>query len=461
MNTRAILKQIRRMFNFLASGRLAVVLLAVLAVLLGVFLLVPQFDSKDSIALNIWLEANGALGRLTQALGLVDVQHSWLLFGTYGLLFVNLLFCMIRRFRRIMGSFHLPTLPPDVSALWLHRQLKTAGNEIEHVADIARRKGYRTIIFGNTVYGLRGRFAKLGHWIFHVSFLVILAGGMWVAATPEVFRGTVGIGEGEPFDLYRAPFLATNIPISRELQSLRFKMEEIDVSTEGEEVRRFEARVSTPEGRQTVIGINRPFRKRPYQVLLTGFGYMPGWAVINPRGRMIRGAWIKMVPFPQFLEDSFSIGPETSTVNVRFFPDYHIDGKEIRTLSYELKKPKFEARILWRGEQVFEGLLEPGQRVDLGDGRQFFFLQDIRKYGMLDVMREQGHEIIFTGLVIMVLGILIRYAMIRKEIIVRVGAESLHLYGRSEILTNLFAEEFEQMAKELDKTGPSPRKGGD
>jgi hypothetical protein len=51
--------------------------------------------------------------------------------------------------------------------------------------------------------------------------------------------------------------------------------------------------------------------------------------------------------------------------------------------------------------------------------------------------------------------------MIRKEIIVRVGAESLHLYGRSEILTNLFAEEFEQMAKELDKTGPSPRKGGD
>ena len=46
---------------------------------------------------------------------------------------------------------------------------------IEHVANIARRKGYRTIVFGNTVYGLRGRFAKLGHWIFHVSFLVILA----------------------------------------------------------------------------------------------------------------------------------------------------------------------------------------------------------------------------------------------------------------------------------------------
>ena len=285
--------------------------------------------------------------------------------------------------------------------------------------------------------------------------------GSWVAAAPGVFRGTAGVGEGEPFDLYRAPFLTTSIPLSPELPELRFKIEKIEVLTEGEALRQFEARVSTPEGRQAVIGINRPFRKRPYQVLVTGFGYMPGWAVVNQRGRMVQGAWIKMVPFPQLEEDSFSIGPETSTVNVRFFPDYQVDGDKARTLSYELKKPKFEARILWRGEQVFEGLLEPGQRVDLGDGRQFFFLKDIRKYGMLDVMREQGHEIIFTGLVIMVLGILIRYAMIRKEIMVRVGPESLHLYGRSEILMNLFAEEFEQLAKELDKTGPSPRKGGD
>jgi hypothetical protein len=95
---------------------------------------------------------------------------------------------------------------------------------------------------------------------------------------------------------------------------------------------------------------------------------------------------------------------------VRFFPDYDGAGLVARSRSYELRDPRFETRIVWRGKQVFKGLLEPGQRVELGRGQEFFFLPEIRKYTMLGVMQERGHEIIFAGLGIMVLGILLRYA---------------------------------------------------
>jgi hypothetical protein len=284
---------------------------------------------------------------------------------------------------------------------------------------------------------------------------------MWVALAPDTFRGTVGVGEGEPFDLLSAAFLGKNISPSQDLPELRFKVEKIEVLTEGEEVRRFEALLLNPEGGQVAVGINRPYRQRPYQVLVTGFGYMPGWVVVNERGRMLGGAWIKLVPFPHLVEDSFPIGPEGNTVSVRFFPDYDGNGIAERSRSYELRNPKFDTRIVWRGKQVFKGLLEPGQRVELSQGRKFFFVPEIRRYGMLDVMQERGHEIILTGLCIMVLGILLRYARIRKEILVRLGEGSVELYGRSEILKNLFAEELDRLAAELAEAGPPPlsRKG--
>jgi hypothetical protein len=457
MDERVVSTWLRRQYDFLASRRMAVVLLAVLAALLAVYLLVPQLDPTDAEAVKRWKEASGVAGRLARALGFTDVQHSWLFFTTYGLLFVNLLLCMTRRFRAAVRLYRFPESPPAVSPLWLQHEVNGTGLEAEVAAAAIRRKGYRTLVDGNTVYGLRGRFSIVGHWVFHLSFLVLIVGGMWVALAPEPFQGTVGVGEGEPFDLHKAPFLGTKVPPSQDLSELRFKMEKIEVLTEGDEVRRFEALLSKPGGEQVSVGINRPYRQRPYQVLVHDFGYMPGWVVVSRRGRMLRGAWVKLAPFPRLEQESFSIGPDESSVSVRFFPDYDGAGLVARSRSYELRDPRFETSIVWHGQQVFEGLLEPGQRVELGRGQEFFFLPEIRKYTMLGVMQEQGHEIIFAGLGIMVLGILLRYARIRKEILVRLGEGSLQLFGRSEILKNLFAEELDRLAAELSEAGPPPR----
>jgi hypothetical protein len=172
---------------------------------------------------------------------------------------------------------------------------------------------------------------------------------------------------------------------------------------------------------------------------------------------MLRGAWVKLVPFPHLVEDSFSIGSGESTVSVRFFPDYDAGGIVARSRSYELRNPRFDTRVVWRGKQVFEGLLEPSQRVELDEGRKFFFLPEIRKYGMLGIMQEKGHEIIFAGLGIMVLGILVRYARIRKEILVRIEDGSLQIFGRSEILEYLFAEELDRLVAELADMSLSPQ----
>jgi hypothetical protein len=124
-------------------------------------------------------------------------------------------------------------------------------------------------------------------------------------------------------------------------------------------------------------------------------------------------------------------------------------GEKHRIRSHELQNPKFVARIVWRGETVYNGLLEPEQRVPLRDGLEFFFLSEIRRYGLLEVIQEQGHVALFTCFGSMILGLAIRYVRIRKEILVQRVAGGLEVFGQGEIFESLFAEEFDQLTDAL------------
>jgi hypothetical protein len=270
-----------------------------------------------------------------------------------------------------------------------------------------------------------------------------------MAATPEGFRGTAGIGEGEPFDLHHAPYLATNEAALEDLPPLEFKVERITVATEGMDVSAFDVALTTSGGDQAVAGINRPYREGPYQVMASGFGYMPGWALVDARGRMSRGAWVKLVPFPHLEEESFSLGPRIGEVQVSFYPDHALEGGEDVSASFDLRRPRFRTRIELGNRVLFEGLLEPGEKVPLEKGRSFMFLPEVRRHAMLNIIQEKGHAVTFSALGLMIAGLFIRYIRVRKEILVRVEGDSLRLSGQSEMLHNLFEEELDRLASDL------------
>ena len=440
---------LRRQHARLASNRLTVWLLAILVLVLGVYLFIPQQGQASARALERWVEQKGLVGQLCHALGLTNVLRSLFFSGTCGLMFVNLLLCMLRRIRSTLGLFRFPERAPLASPAWLRREIAASALGEEHIAELLRERGFRTLVDGGRVYGLRGRFAIAGHWLFHLGLLAMLVVGTFVALAPDSFRGLVGVGEGELFALHASPFLSTSEPVTPELPDLRFQMRKIETLTEGTEARRFEAHVETTAGENASIGVNRPFRQAPYQVMVHGFGYMAGWAIAADRGRMANGAWVKLIPFPLERSDIFSIGAGKSSVRVRLYPDYELDGEKHRSRSYELQNPQFTARIVWRDVKVHDGLLEPGQRVPLEEGLEFFFLPEIRRYAMLEVIQERGHTAVFACLGVMILGLAIRYFRIRKEILVqRVGGVT-EVFGHGEIFESLFAEEFEQLADTL------------
>jgi hypothetical protein len=445
----------------LASGRLTVWLLAILLCVLAIYLFLPQQDQVHPKALERWVEQKGLVGQLCRALGLTDVMHTGLFWAPYALLTVNLVVCMLRRIRNTVSLFRFPDQPPQADAFWLHREVGASGLGEEEVAALLRKKGYRTLVADGNVYGLRGRFSIAGHWLFHLGLLALLAAGFLIVAAPDPFRGMVGVGEQEPFDLHAARFLSSSGPVEPELPGLRFRMEEIDILTDGSEVRRYEARLATAGGERASLGINRPYREAPYQVMVHGFGYMAGWVIVNERGRMMNGAWVKLIPFPLERSDTFSLGYEESSVHVRLYPDHEREGEKDRSRSFDLSNPRFAARIVWRGERVYNGLLAPDQRVPLQDGMEFFFLPEIRRYSLLEIIQERGHATVFACLGIMILGLLVRYGRIRKEILVQRSGGALQVHGRGEIFESLFAEEFGLLIGALAGAPPRPEDSRD
>jgi hypothetical protein len=452
---------LRRLVDLLASGRLTVVLLLAASVLLYLYLTVPQEGMAGERVLAAWLEQSGALGRWSHALGLTDLLHSRLFWILYGLLMLNLSVCLTRRVPVVARLCWLPDRPPQPGLDWTWRSVSAPDAGPDEVATLLRKRGYRTRVDGVVLYGLRGRFACVGHWVFHAGLLALLIAGGWLGAAPAPFRGTVGVGEDEPFDLRTARLVTANRALDEALPPLRFHLDRVELVLEDGEPRRLAVSVTTSQGDREELGANRPLRSPPYQVLLHGFGYMPGWVVENARGRPVNGAWVKLVPYPLEEEDWFSLGPPESGVHVRFYPDHTLENGEDRTRSQALRNPRFRATVSWRGADVYEGLLEPGQRVALDGDRVFHFLPEVRRYGLLDVIEERGQAPIFACLGVVIAGLLVRYARIRKEVVVRVGENALELHGRGEIFEHLFTEELDRLAADLANAGAAPADGAE
>jgi hypothetical protein len=188
--------------------------------------------------------------------------------------------------------------------------------------------------------------------------------------------------------------------------------------------------------------------------MVHGFGYMAGWVIIDAGDRMVNGAWVKLIPFPLLRSDTFSIGGSESTVRVRLYPDHYLEGETHQSRSYELQNPQYTARIFWRGVKIYDGLLEPGQRVPLEEGFEFFFLPEIRRYATLEVIQERGHAAVFACLGVMILGLAIRYFRIRKEILVQRVGGAMEVFGHGEIFESLFAEEFDEWVDTLASASP-------
>jgi cytochrome c biogenesis protein len=188
-------------WKFFASVRLTIVLLLTLAITSIIGTLIPQNEAPQA-----YLEAFGpSLYRFFNLLGFLDLYHSWWYQALMLLLALNILVCSIDRLSATWRII-FPERPKFNLARFRRVEPKEeftidgAGGQLQERYQTTISRSYRYCRVeetdsGYAIFGERGRWTRIGVYIVHLSIICMLVGG--VIGTQFGFEGFVNLAPGE------------------------------------------------------------------------------------------------------------------------------------------------------------------------------------------------------------------------------------------------------------------------
>lgn len=184
-------RAVEKVWRFFCSLRLT------LANLLGLFLAMiagtfvnPQNDSLANIE-RAFAGREWTL-RAYRWFELYDLFHSWWFTALLLSLALNLVACSLERLPRIYFLVRYPERRLDrVVGLRFRAPFAASALGPEQVADRLAAHGYQAQVQDGFVFAERGRYARFGVWIVHISLLLILGGGVYGRLT--AFEGTANV----------------------------------------------------------------------------------------------------------------------------------------------------------------------------------------------------------------------------------------------------------------------------
>jgi len=190
-----------KIWKFLSSVKLAVVLLIILAIVSVIGTLITQNEAPEQYL----REYSQATVNLFETLGFFDMYHTWWFVSLLFLLTANLTVCTLDRFPHTWKIITAPLKPIEdegLKALPFKKELTFKGGADkaeERAAKALAAHGYRFIESreGATAQLLtqKGVYSRFGVYITHVSILLIFTGALIGAFFG--FKAFLGLQEGE------------------------------------------------------------------------------------------------------------------------------------------------------------------------------------------------------------------------------------------------------------------------
>jgi hypothetical protein len=398
----AVRRAVPEFGQWLGSTRLSVVLMIV-AAQYYLFLAIWSASSPPHVVQNI--------------AGLIPF---WLV---YGLMLINTGVCLWNRFpvlrRDLAAAPRLTERPAD----WELDTPPVTSADGAHT--LLRRLGFRTGIRNvDHVWGLRRRWTALGTYLFHGAFFLLALGFLFtlLARQETIVRVAVGEryeGRGDQVSSVSAPrVLAAGIP------ALDFTVERIHPEFWNDQLlfTELEAEIEHGNGKRSRTRINRPLWVGPGTFLrLSGFGYAPRYEIVDRRGVVLDGAFIKMNVFPPGQRDYFVLPEHPHRVYLEVLPDAVVEQGQAHTRSLNLINPAVQLQVQRGRLDLGEGLLQQGEGFEF-EGLTLRF-PEIRYWGEFAIVRDPGAPLLFLGYLIGLAGLLLKLPGKRSEAEWRAGAK--------------------------------------
>ena len=445
---------IERVWRFFCSLRLTLVnlLLLFLSMIAGTFVN-PQNDSLQNIERAF--AGRGWLLGTYRYLELYDLFHSWWFTLLLTSLALNLVACSFERLPRIWYLVRYPERRLDhVAGLRFRVPATASALSVSAISEALGRRRFRVqSAEEGTIFAERGRYARFGVWVVHLSLLLILGGGVYgrltafegianvrqdggittsfIQRNPDgsTFKHRLTDGNGRAFLVQCSDFRLKEFEPGRPkaFESDLVVCEDLGSAEPGRELTR------------TTITVNHPLRyggltfyQASYQQLDDGMRAKVGMFdratgksrdLMVGAGEPIRAAEGLTYQLVDYNADFAGLGPAVKVVRSE-------DGRE-STFWVFARDPQFDRR-------------------NRDDRFSFSFERLSPLYATgLQIARDPSTPVVYTGCFLLFLGIGIAFYTSHKRIWAQVREGKVALGGASHRNAEAFGREFDELCAEL------------
>lgn len=423
-------KKTNPVWRFFCSVRLTIALLIILALVSVLGTLIPQQQEAMEFARNL----RPATLKIFLFLDLFDIYHAIWFRILIGALAMNLIVCSINRFPGIWKRFSM--LPradrqKPFEDLPDHLTITVPGQADTITEDVKRffYKKYRRVqskASGEVhyLYGERGRFAHFGFYLVHLSILIILVGA--IVGSLFGFDAYVTLVEGGQTAFARARKNMDSIPLGFTVRCDRFTVDfyENGMPKEYRSDLTFLADGKVLEKQSTLV--NHPARFQGITFYQANYGTVVGdrarlkiiRKASDPATNVIDVKKGESTTLPggeghfqvaDIRENFMNMGP---AVLIRVQPT---NGKET---SFWVFRDQKEI------EERFPGLTSKFTKLNPSAFRPYTFAVeqlDTRYYTGLQVAKDPGLPLVWTGCFLMVGGFFVTFFMSHRRIWIRIA----------------------------------------
>ncbi len=444
---------INKAFKYLSSLRFTILLICLLGLMFIIGLWVPQVRLVKDIYIE-WYKHSPRLVEFLDAFGLTSIYTSPITVTLWVLFFINLALVLWQRMplvRHRIAISDAKITDPDRAAGYPFKSSLPLPEGLDGESVVARLRGRRYTVLGDAsgFYAVKNRLSPIAFVLFHVSFYLILLGGLISVYTE--FIGYVDLAQGESFHGELSRYNASpsvKMPAFGSPPSVSITVNSIIPQVVHNTPTSISVMLLDGQGLAHEVGINTPYSTGPTSFVFKHLGMAPHFVLKDATGRVIENTLVKLDVLTR-KPDKFNLAGYTFTAT--FYPDYVQDNGKRATRSMEFNNPTFYISVEKEGKKIADGLVPKSGVLEFAGNR--LEMQELRYWVRFYVIAQRGLPILYLGFAVACIAIIWRMIFFKREILGAVrekdGERCLVVAGRSEYYKSLAEDEFAKLFRKI------------
>ncbi|HLE81100.1 MAG TPA: cytochrome c biogenesis protein ResB, partial [Dehalococcoidia bacterium] len=399
------LQATRRLWRLVQSRELVLTVLITMTVVVTLGATIPQRGWFSANEYALWRAARPLFADIAETLGLSQVFTSWWFYALLGLAALSLATVTLKR------AYRLLTAPAPTAAQWRWCEVESCRNgatavvsgrqeeALEAAQGVLQERGYRVEIGEQLLYAHKGQVGTWGSVLFHLSFLLLLLGGVYSLLTR--FDGWMVVTEGQTLADRSQDYVATSQSAltADRYKGFQLRLEKFVPTYQGRTGVDYSSYVTVKapgqEDKQGVVRVNHPMSYDGATILGESYGFAPLLSIVDGSGSRILHAYTNLTVLSEGTQDMVKVPNSNLIVKVKMYPDLVETEEGWSSASFVPRRPALYVEMDDYRNEPAAGLVRLGESLQMGDLTLTF--QDLRYWSRFRIIKDGGEALIFAA----------------------------------------------------------------